>query len=151
MGIAYPLPDPVSTPYNRSELGGPGTAISGVRWWTDMWGTVMHIHRLLCTALLGSVFAPSHARAQGAMGDAQYIKIAESGAPANIASRAAITRLDAKGNATTVRTGTNGFTCVVGVPGDAEAPFCADQNGYTWIVSAASGQPKPTNSAPRIA
>jgi hypothetical protein len=111
----------------------------------------MHIHRFLCTALVGSLLVPSQAPAQGAMSDAQYIRIAESGAPADIASRAAITRLDAKGNATTVRTGTNGFTCLVGVPGDPDAPFCGDQNAYTWSVSAASGQPRPTNSAPGIA
>jgi hypothetical protein len=110
----------------------------------------MHIHRFLCTALLGSVLVPSHARAQG-MSDAHYIMMAESGAPADIASRAAIIRLDAKGNQTTVRTGTNGFTCIVGVPGDPDAPFCADQNGYAWIVSAASGQPRPANPAPGIA
>lgn len=111
----------------------------------------MQLHRLLYTALLGSVLMPAYARAQNAMGDAQYVKIAESGAPAAISSKAAITRLDAKGNATTVRTGTNGFTCIVGVPGDPDAPFCGDQNAYTWIVSAASGQPKPTNAAPGIA
>jgi hypothetical protein len=111
----------------------------------------MQLHRLLCTALLASVLLASRARAQGAMGDAQYIKVAESGAPADISSKAAIVRLDAKGNPTTVRTGTNGFTCIVGVPGDPDAAFCGDQNAYTWIVSAASGQPKPTNTQPGIA
>jgi hypothetical protein len=111
----------------------------------------MQLHHLLCSALLASVLVTSRARAQGAMGDAQYIKVAESGAPAAISSKAAITRLDAKGNATIVRTGTNGFTCIVGVPGDPDAAFCADQNGYAWMVSAASGLPKPTSTQPGIA
>ena len=111
----------------------------------------MQSHHLLCTALLASIVMPTHARAQGATGDPQYIKVAESGAPVEIASKAAIVKLDAKGNATTVRAGTNGFTCIVGVPGDPDAPFCGDQNGLAWIVSAASGKPKPTNTAPGIA
>ena len=111
----------------------------------------MQTHRFLCTALFGSLVVASQARAQAATGDARYIKAAESGAPADISSKAAIVKIDAKGAMTTVRTGTNGFMCFVGVPGDADAPFCGDQNALSWVAAAASGQPKPTNTAPGIA
>jgi hypothetical protein len=111
----------------------------------------MSPHRLLSAALLGTLFVPSHARAQAPAGNAQYITTAESGAPAAIAGKAAIVKIDPKGTLTTVRAGTNGFTCFVGVPGDPDAPFCGDANAITWIVSAASGKPKPTNTAPGIA
>ena len=111
----------------------------------------MHVRHVLCTALLGSVLVPSLSRAQSAMGDAPYTKVAESGAPPEISGKAAIVRIDAKGNTMIVRPGTNGFTCFVGVPGDPDAPFCGDQVSYNWIVSAASGKPKPTNTAPGIA
>jgi len=98
------------------------------------------------------ILAPTFGQAQApAMTDAQYIKFAESGAAPAIGSKAAIARLDAKGNLTVIRPGTNGFTCVVGVPGDAASPFCADKEALNWITSAASGLPKPTNSAPGIA
>jgi hypothetical protein len=84
------------------------------------------------------------------MGNAQYTKMPSGAAPA-IGSKAAIARSDAKGAVTVIRPGTNGFTCVVGVPGDADSPFCADKNGLAWIVAAASGLPKPPNTEPGIA
>ncbi|HXQ28357.1 MAG TPA: hypothetical protein VN848_03730 [Gemmatimonadales bacterium] len=110
----------------------------------------MYLRPALWTAVLIS-FTPSLSHAQAAMADADFVKAAESGASADIASKAAIVRLDAKGATTVVRAGTNGFTCTVGVPGDPTAPFCADANAWTWLVSAVTGQPKPTNSAPGIA
>ena len=111
----------------------------------------MQSHYLFCAALLASILTPTHARAQGALADPQYIKVAESGGPAEIATKAAVVRIDPKGHATSLRAGSNGFTCFVGVPGDPDAPFCGDKNAYGWIVSAASNQPKPANTAPGIA
>lgn len=110
----------------------------------------MRLSSTLCTALVLGL-APSLMRAQAPMSDADYVKAAEAGATADIASKAAIVRLDAKGVPTAVRPGTNGFTCTVGVPGDPTAPFCADANAWAWMVSASSNQPKPTNTAPGIA
>ncbi len=111
---------------------------------------IMRQHPALWTAIVVAV-VPFSVRAQAPMTDADYVKAAEAGAPAEIASRAAIVRLDAKGATTTVRPGTNGFTCTVGVPGDPTAPFCADANAWAWLISAATNQPKPTNTAPGIA
>ena len=97
-------------------------------------------------------FVPTVGAAQAGKGDAEYIKAAEAGAAPAIASKASVARIDPKtGQVTTLRAGTNGFTCVVGVPGDPEAPICADQNALAWIVSVATGQPKPSNTAPGIA
>jgi hypothetical protein len=111
-----------------------------------------HVSRW-CSGLVTALLLPalSHAQAAATPPDAAYIKAAEAGAPAEIATKAAIAKLDAKGAVAIVRAGTNGFTCIVGVPGDPDAPFCADQNAFTWIVSAASGQAKPANTAPGIA
>jgi len=110
----------------------------------------MRLLSMCCTGLVVALAVPTRAHAQAAA-DAAYIKTAESGAPADIGSKAAIVKIDAKGAVTTVRTGTNGFSCFVGVPGDPDAPFCGDQNALAWIVSAASGAPKPSNTAPGIA
>jgi hypothetical protein len=110
----------------------------------------MRLNPVVCTALVLGL-APSVTRAQAPMADADYIKTAQTGAPGDIGSKAAVVRLDAKGTPTTVRPGTNGFTCTVGVPGDPTAPFCADANAWAWLVSAVSMQPKPANTAPGIA
>ncbi len=105
----------------------------------------------LGTTLLGALLLPTLACAQGGTSNAPYIKTAESGAPADISSQAAIAKIDAKGKVTILRAGTNGFTCIVGVPGDPQAPYCADQNAFAWLLSATTNQPKPTNTAPGIA
>ena len=110
----------------------------------------MRPHPALCTAIV-IAFAPAVGRPQAAVTDADYIRTAAAGAPTDIANKAAIAKIDAKGVVTSVRAGTNGFTCTVGVPGDPKAPFCADANAWAWVVSAATNQPKPTNTAPGIA
>ena len=65
-------------------------------------------------ALFGGLLLPSLGCAQGGMSNAQFTKLAESGGPANLASQAAIVRVDAKKKTVTqLRAGTNGFTCIV--------------------------------------
>jgi hypothetical protein len=94
-------------------------------------------------------------RRRGQMGMAQmdpaYIALAESGAPPTVAQSATIARADASGRLMSMRRGTNGFTCIVGVPGDPNAPICMDENATRWFADVASGQPRPTNNAPGIA
>ena len=116
----------------------------------------MRMHRTLFTALSGGLLVPLVLAAQQQpmarpMSNTQYIRVAESAAPAAIAKNAAIAKINAKGTVTTIREGTNGFTCIVGVPGDPAAPFCADKNALAWVVSATAGLPKPTNTEPGIA
>ena len=82
--------------------------------------------------------------------DEAYIRRAESGGPAEIAGEATIGRIDARASFVEVRRGSNGVTCVVGVPGDEESPFCADQHGLQWILDAWASKPRPTNTAPGV-
>ena len=104
----------------------------------------------LAAALFGAALLPSSGCAQGGMSDAQFIKLAESGAPAGITTKAAIVRIDAKKKtASQVRAGTNGFTCSV-FPDESQAPFCGDKNAWAWFQAAFTGQPKPPNTEPGV-
>jgi hypothetical protein len=75
-------------------------------------------------------------------GDTEFIRTAEQGGPARISEKAAIARLDPKGKVTTLRSGSNGFTCTL-FPDESHAPFCGDDTAFRWIVAAMSGQPRP--------
>ncbi len=86
-----------------------------------------------------------------AQADDAYIKKARSAAPASISAQASVARLSDKGEVSILAKGTNGFTCVVGVPGDPEAPFCADKAAMQWLVDAAMQKPAPTITTPGIA
>ncbi len=104
----------------------------------------------LYTALLGGLLLPSLGYAQGGMSNAQFTTLAESGAPADIASKAAVARIDPKTKTVTqVRAGTNGFTCSV-IPDGTDAPFCGEKNAWAWFAAAFTGQPKPPNTEPGI-
>jgi len=81
---------------------------------------------------------------------AEFIKAAEAGAPAVISGAATIARLEPDGKSTTIRSGTNGFTCSI-MPDGTNAPFCGDANAWQWMVSAMQKMPKPPNGQPGIA
>src|SRR5581483_7844033 len=95
--------------------------------------------RILATAVAcGSLVVPALARAQApatatlSAADAQFIKMAEAGAPAAISAKAAVVRVDtAKKTMTQLRAGTNGFTCTL-IPDGSDDPICADQNATLW-------------------
>ena len=62
------------------------------------------------------------------------VKSAESAAPASIASKAAIITVDAKGAITSVRQGSNGWTCMPDNPQTpGHDPMCMDGNGMKWV------------------
>src|ERR1700693_2594105 len=66
----------------------------------------------LGTLLAIGLLVPSLAVAQAATTDAAFIKLAEGGGPAGIASKAAVARIDpAAKKVTELRPGSNGFTC----------------------------------------
>jgi len=110
----------------------------------------MRLNPTLYTALVGGLLLPSLGCAQGGMSNAQFIKLAESGAPADIAGKAAIARIDAtKKTVAVVRAGSNGFTCSV-IPDGTNAPFCGDKNAWSWFAAAFTGQPKPPNTEPGV-
>ena len=79
------------------------------------------------------------------------ISRALSAAPANIAKTAKVVDRDAGGNETTLREGTNGFTCFPGHPGVVgDPPFCANAPALQWENDMAQHKPKPTNTEPGI-
>ena len=110
----------------------------------------MRIRSALGGVLLASVVLPSSGCAQGGTSSAQFIKLAESGAPADIAGKAAIARIDpTKKTVTQLRAGSNGFTCSV-IPDGTDAPFCGDKHAWAWFAAAFTGQPKPPNAEPGV-
>lgn len=82
--------------------------------------------------------------------DAEFIRAAEEGAPDRISGQAAVARLEPDGKVTTVREGSNGFTCTI-LPDGSNAPMCGDRHAFSWIVAAMSNQPKPPTTQPGIA
>ncbi len=107
-------------------------------------------HAALCSALVGTLLVPSLGSAQGGMSKAQFIKLAESGAPAAISAKAAIARIDPnRKTVTELRAGANGFTCSV-IPHGTDAPYCGDKHAWAWFAAAFTGQPKPPNTEPGV-
>jgi hypothetical protein len=100
---------------------------------------------LLLLVPTSAALAQAKASAQTKETEAEFIKSAEAGAPARISEKAAIARMEPGGKVTTVRPGSNGFTCTL-FPDESHAPVCADQSGFRWFVAAMSQQPKPPSS-----
>jgi len=74
-----------------------------------------------------------------------------SAAPPEVARAAKVVEQDEHGNETTLREGSNGFTCFCGHPGEvAGQPFCANAPAMQWESDYAQHKPKPTNSEPGI-
>ena len=110
----------------------------------------MTCDRTLCPALVGVLLLPSLSFAQDGMTDAQFIKLAASGAPPAISAKAAVARIDPqKKTVAELRAGSNGFTCSVTTNGTT-APYCCDKNAWAWFAAAFTGQPKPPNTEPGV-
>jgi hypothetical protein len=60
----------------------------------------------------------------------EYIAKAKTAAPESIVNEATIVMTQEKGDAKTLQTGSNGFTCLVTPDG---TPVCADANGREWM------------------
>ena len=72
---------------------------------------------------------------------------AESAAPAAIAHNASIVTVDAKGAMTTVRKGTNGWTCMPDAPDTpGPDPMCFDQNAGKWVQAWVAHKPPPAGT-----
>ena len=72
---------------------------------------------------------------------------AESAAPAAIAHNAAIITADAKGVMTTVRKGTNGWTCMPDAPDTpGPDPMCFDENAGKWEQAWVAHKPPPAGA-----
>jgi hypothetical protein len=72
---------------------------------------------------------------------------AESAAPAAIAHNASVITVDAKGAMTTVRKGTNGWTCMPDAPDTpGPDPMCFDANAGNWVRAWVAHRPPPAGS-----
>ncbi|MGH7568884.1 MAG: hypothetical protein ACREL9_07945 [Gemmatimonadales bacterium] len=96
-----------------------------------------------------AVLAAMPAAAAGQI-PADFAQKAQAGAPAAISAKSTIAHIDVAGKAVhVVRQGTNGFTCSL-MPDSSDAPFCADAQGWQFLVDALLGKPKPTSTAPGV-
>jgi hypothetical protein len=69
---------------------------------------------------------------------------AESAAPAAIAHNASVVTVDAKGAMTTLRKGTNGWTCMPDAPDTPGTdPMCFDGNAAKWVAAWVAHKPPP--------
>ena len=76
--------------------------------------------------------------------NADLIKSAESAAPASIAKGATIVNMNADGTMTTLRQGTNGWTCMPDNPTTpGPDPMCMDKNAMDWAMAWASHKEPP--------
>ena len=79
------------------------------------------------------------------------IQRAVAAGPKWIQADATVATLDPRGNPTVLRRGTNGFTCIPGIPGViGDDSMCADQRAMIWIKSLMVHAAKPANTQPGI-
>jgi hypothetical protein len=72
---------------------------------------------------------------------------AMSAAPAAVSSAATIITMDASGMMTTLREGTNGFTCMGDNPATpGPDPMCMDANAMAWTMAWIGKTPPPTDT-----
>jgi hypothetical protein len=72
------------------------------------------------------------------------VQSAESAAPSSIAHNASVVTLDANGNATVVRKGSNGWTCMPDSPATpGPDPMCMDSNAMKWADAWIHHKPPP--------
>ena len=120
--------------------------------------TLKHVRPLLLGAALLVLFACNKATNQNtaaadnsvaATNEAATVsndpvQSAESAAPASIAHAASIMTMDANGNATEVRKGSNGWTCIPDSPATpGPDPMCADGNAMKWADAWIHHKPPP--------
>lgn len=97
------------------------------------------------------VVLASVAPALGEESASAKIARALSAAPASIQAGAAVVDLQASGTMTTLRKGTNGFTCFPGHPGViGDDALCADAQSMIWINDWSAHKKEPTNTQPGI-
>ena len=74
------------------------------------------------------------------MSDSEYTALVMTAAPPAVAKNASIVEVGPTGTMRTLRTGTNGFTCMLPAP---SAPMCADANAMAWGRALMSHAPPP--------
>ena len=92
----------------------------------------------------GNSTAAAETKTTAAANSSDPVASAESAAPAAIAHNASVATVDAKGAMTTVRKGTNGWTCVPDAPDTpGPDPMCFDANAAKWAAAWIGHKPPP--------
>ena len=100
----------------------------------------MRTLRTICQIAVSLLIVAAAADAQQAkMSDAKYIAAATSAAPKSVAAGAAVVRMEADGSMTTLRSGKNGFTCMIIGPNK----MCADANSMDFMHAMMMKTPPP--------
>jgi len=77
---------------------------------------------------------------------ADPIRSAMSAAPPSVSAQATIAQANADGTMTTLRKGTNGFTCMPDNPATpGPDPMCMDANAMEWAMAWIGHKPPPTD------
>ena len=84
---------------------------------------------IAAAALVTSASAAQFPTSEVPKSEPEYIAKTKTAAPASIVDEATIIMTQEKGQAKTLQTGSNGFTCLVGSDG---TPLCADANAMEW-------------------
>jgi hypothetical protein len=94
---------------------------------------------LLACAVWLAVISPVLKAQEAQVSDAEYTAQALSAAPEAIAKDAAVVRMDKNGTMRTVRSGSNGFTCMVA----GTDKMCNDANSMEFIGAMMKHEPPP--------
>jgi len=116
--------------------------------------TASTLRQLFAAVAAGTLTASAGLAQQGGMDQmggtaavADPIASAQSAAPAAVSAKATIVTMDAKGAMTTLRKGTNGWTCMPESPTTpGPDPMCFDANAAKW-AEAWVGHKAPPNGA----
>jgi hypothetical protein len=120
----------------------------------------MKIHRIVsATALIVVLGFTTASPAQDTgkspipkMSKDQLISLAMSAAPETISRDATIMIPGPDGKLMEAKKGTNGFTCIPDIDGQAKPdPICADEPSMQWVNDLMANAPKPSNTVPGIA
>ncbi|MFC3174541.1 hypothetical protein ACFOD9_09770 [Novosphingobium bradum] len=99
--------------------------------------------RALIALSFSLAIAPAQASPKAAP-RADPVRSAMSAAPVAVAAHATIVRANADGSMTTLRPGTNGFTCMPDNPATpGPDPMCMDANAMDWAMAWMGHKPPP--------
>lgn len=125
----------------RAQVLAPGVCIGAV---------LVIVHLLLPSPSLAAEPAGKaasqalDARSGEPSADAALVESAQKAAPPKVAVGASIVAMQADGTMRTLRTGTNGFTCMADNPATpGPDPMCMDANALAWVHAWVAHQPPP--------
>ena len=95
----------------------------------------------------GDNIASAETKTSAAVTPGDPISSAESAAPGSIAHNASVMTVDAKGAMTSLRKGSNGWTCMPDAPDTPGTdPMCFDANAGKWVQAWIAHKPPPAGT-----